>query len=75
MIPVFRECLYPWLNLQPEEDTQEALRSFLKVRNALDALLAFKISWHDYLDILESEGVDMEEYLDLAEQNTISAGF
>ena len=75
MIPEYRKCLYPWIITVPEEDDTATLRSFLKIRNGLDALIAMKITWHDYLDILDSEWVDMDEYLDLADQYLITAGF
>lgn len=70
-----RGSLYPWLNLSPDDNRLEALQSFLRIRTALDDLLDFKIGWQDYLDIVQSEGVNMEDYLGIAEENFISIGF
>lgn len=75
MIGEFRKSLYPWIITVPEEDSTETLKSFTRIRKGLDDLIAMKISWHEYLDIVASEGVDMDEYLDVGEQNVITAGF
>lgn len=56
-----RGSLYPWIEIESVY-TPSLLRSFLRCRNALDDLLALKISWQDYLEILASEEVDMDEY-------------
>lgn len=75
MIPEFRKSLYPWIVCVEGDNTREILESHRRIRQGLDDLLAFKISWHEYLDIVASEGVDMDEYLDIGEQNIITAGF
>lgn len=75
MIEDFRGSLYPWIIVEPENDNKAIIQSFSHVRNALDDLIAMKISWHEYLDILDHEGVDMDDYLTTAESNIISVGF
>lgn len=75
MIPEFRQCLHPWIIVVPDSDTQETLHSFHRVRNALEDLIKAKITWLEYLEILAAEGMDMDEYLNVAETNLITAGF
>lgn len=65
----FRQSLYPWVDISPGDDTNAVLASFLRCHQALDSLLEFRISWDDYLEILASEGVDLDEYLQIAEDN------
>lgn len=38
-------------------------------------LLSFKISWHDYLDLIECAGVNVDEYLTTANENSLVLGF
>lgn len=38
-------------------------------------LLAFQISWQDYLDLLECAGVNIQEYLNITNENALILGF
>ena len=38
-------------------------------------LLDFKISWQDYLDLIECAGVNIQEYLTTSDNNALILGF
>jgi hypothetical protein len=64
------DCFTLWtpIGLSAEEFDHEVARQ-QQVWGATQSLLAGQISLRDALDIIESQGVDMENYLDEVEEN------
>lgn len=71
----FRGSLYLWINTAFVDNTEDTLASFLKCQKALDDLIALRISWYEYLEILSAAGVDMDEYIDTAFYNFVACDF
>ncbi|MTJ11846.1 hypothetical protein FJR11_04390 [Anabaena sp. UHCC 0187] len=44
-------------------------------QEAKSQLLALKISWQDYLDLIEVAGVDIQDYLNITDENALVLGF
>ncbi len=52
----------------PEEHFQSSYGDFIR-QGALDNLLRGKISFDEYLDVLEENQVDMDDYFEILEEN------
>lgn len=66
-----RQSMSLWLEPTPEDDLDELIKHFNQARTALDLMLDGKISWDDYLEIAAACGVDIDSYLNTAEENLI----
>lgn len=71
---LLRELLWLEINTS-KDDTGEYLIPLLNAcRRALDAFLDGLITWDDYLDVLQSNSVNVAEYLQVVENNFREAG-
>ena len=70
----YENCLTLWL---PDslETAKELIPSLNRVNKALQDLMDTKITWQDYLDILQTENINMDEYLDISWENIKANGF
>lgn len=65
-----REAFSLWIPTgQSLEDLELLLNDFSVARNALDNFLQGVISFEDYLDIADSCGVDIDDYLKIIDDN------
>lgn len=44
-------------------------------QEAKNLFMSLEISWQDYLDLIESAGVDMSDFLQTADDNALIMGF
>lgn len=70
----FENSLNLWIPSSKKVDRSILIR-LNNCQQALSNLLDCEISWQDYLDILQSNGVDMDDYLNISHENIISCGF
>jgi len=69
----FENSLTLWLP-DAEEIDPDWLRSLHRCHTALDEMMRGEISFQGYCDVLATEGVDMDIYLETAHQNCLWAG-
>jgi hypothetical protein len=68
-----KSCLL-WLP-DNNPDGQELLNSLRICNSALDDLMMAEISFQDYCDVLATENINMDSYLDTVYDNICLAGF
>lgn len=69
-----REALSLWIAPSNDADSSAVLAAYLRCRQALDEFLAGRLPWLDYLELLAANGVDVDEYLEISEDNLIVLG-
>lgn len=69
----FENCLTLWLPTSPDLDSN-LVRKLDRCSRALNSLMETKISWQDYLDVLQTEGIQMDDYINIAHENVIRCG-
>lgn len=57
-----RKSLVLWGNNSPEHDPLETTKKINNCRKLMDAFLEGKLPLEDYLNLIESQGVDMDDY-------------
>lgn len=66
-----RQSLSLWLTPSPEEDTREQLTKLSNCRIALDLFLEGKLPLVDYLEIINEQGVNIDDYEECVESNLL----
>lgn len=66
--------IIPITGISPEE-INDLIKRHDICMEAKNQFLAQKISWQDYLDLIECAGVNMQEYLSTADDNALTLGF
>lgn len=63
--------LLTWADLSPgqEVDVDQEIQRLFQRQQALDRLVAGQMDTNDYLDLLDSHGLDVDRYVDLASNN------
>lgn len=69
-----KEPLRLWIVVSPGADTEAIMKSYWRCNESLTGLLDGKVSFEEYLDTLDSEGVAMDDYLETAEDNLSQEG-
>lgn len=69
-----REALSLWIAPSQGDDLTAILAAFHQCRQALDDFLAGRLPWLDYLEVLATNGVDVDDYLGVADENLIVLG-
>ncbi|MBJ7295796.1 MAG: hypothetical protein JHC73_05600 [Dolichospermum sp.] len=61
-------------DLSPDE-CDDLIKRLDICQEAKKLLMSLEISWDDYLDLIESAGVDMTDFLQTADDNAFAMGF
>jgi hypothetical protein len=61
-------------DLSPEE-CDDLINRLDICQEAKKLLMSLEISWEDYLDLIESAGVNMSDFLQTADDNAFAMGF
>lgn len=64
-----REAFSLWIPTRGLEDVEQLLSDFSVARIALDDFLQGHISFKDYLDVADSCGVNIDNYLGIVDDN------
>lgn len=64
-----RQSLIIWGNNSGENDPLETTKKISNCRKLMDAFLDGKLPLQDYLDLIESQGVDMDDYASTTASN------
>lgn len=61
-------------DLSPDE-CDDLIKRLDICQEAKKLLMSLEISWEDYLDLIESAGVNMSDFLQTADDNAFAMGF
>ena len=64
-----RKSLFLWGTADPETNTTELVKRLHNCQKLVDAFLQGKLPVNDYLDLIEAQGVDMDDYAETTSSN------
>ncbi len=64
-----RKSLIIWGNGSPQSDPSDVCSKLNNCRKLMDAFIAGKLPLQDYLDLIETQGVDMDDYSETVAAN------
>ncbi len=64
-----RKSLYLWTDVTPETDISDIPEKLNNCQKLVDAFLSGKLSLQDYLDLIEAQGVDLDNYAETTASN------
>lgn len=64
-----RKSLFLWGNANPDTNTTELVERLNNCQKLVDCFLSGKLPVDDYLDLIEAQGVDMDNYAETTSSN------